>query len=232
MSVHSDCGPGPEPMSLVLVDDSVLFRQGLAGLLTAAGQRVVAELANADALPAVMAQAQPNVVVMDVRMPPTHTDEGIAAAQMLRAEFPKVGVLVLSTYAEPEWARRLMANGAAGLGYLLKDRVDDVPTLIAGIRRVSAGGTAIDPEIVAHLLSRSAHPPSDMDSLSPRELETLALMAEGLSNAGIGAKLYLSSRTVEAHIASIFDKLPLQHRDASMNRRVLAVLAYLSQRDA
>lgn len=224
--------PDGESLTVVLVDDSALFRQGLAGLLFAAGLQVVAELGNVDALPAVMARLQPNVVLMDVRMPPTHTDEGIAAAQMLRDQFPKVGVLVLSTYAEAEWARRLLANGASGLGYLLKDRVDDVPTLIAAIRRVSAGGTAIDPEIVAHLLRRSTQQPSAMDRLSPRELETLALMAEGLSNTGIGAQLYLSSRTVEAHIASIFDKLPLQHRDTATNRRVLAVLAYLHERES
>lgn len=224
--------PAGEALRIVIVDDSSLFRQGLASLLTAAGLEVAAELGSTDALSAVMTRARPDVVLLDVRMPPTHTDEGIAAALALREGFPDTGVLVLSTYAEVEWARRLLANGASGIGYLLKDRVDDVPTLIAAIRRVAAGGTAIDAEVVSNLLIRNAQRPSAMDSLSPRELETLALMAEGLSNAGIGAKLFLSARTVEAHIASIFDKLPLQHRDSSTNRRVLAVLAYLNDRES
>lgn len=218
---------GALPLRVVLVDDSSLFRQGLAGLLTAAGLEIVGQLGGADALPALIRQVRPHAVVLDVRMPPTHTDEGIVTAQGIRREWPHVGVLVLSTYAEAEWARRLLQDGAAGLGYLLKDRVNDVPSLIDAIARVAQGGTAVDADIVSQLITGSHGRSSALGSLSERELEVLALMAQGKSNAGIGRQLHLSPRTVEAHVAAVFTKLPLQGHDTTVNRRVLAVLAYL-----
>jgi len=216
-------------MRAVLVDDSSLFRHGLAGLLTAAGIEVVAELSDAEALPAVVHGQRPDVVLLDVRMPPTHTDEGINAAIAVRAQAPEVGVLVLSTYAEGAWARRLFEHGATGLGYLLKDRVDDVVTLVDALRRVAEGGTAVDPEVVGSLLSRGERTSSALNGLSPREREVLRLMAEGMSNGGIGQKLFLSARTVETHVTAIFDKLPLHDADHATNRRVLAVLTYLDE---
>jgi DNA-binding NarL/FixJ family response regulator len=215
------------PLRVILIDDSVLFRQGLAGLLTAAGLEVVGELGTPEPLPALMDHVRADVIVLDVRMPPTHTDEGIATAQLIRQQWPDMGVLVLSTYAKAEWAGRLLQGGATGLGYLLKDRVNDVPALIDAIARVADGGTAVDPEIVAQLLAANHRRPSALSNLTERERDVLALMAEGLSNAGIGRQLHLSPRTVEAHVAAVFAKLPLHGHDASLNRRVLAVLAYL-----
>jgi DNA-binding NarL/FixJ family response regulator len=216
----------PLPLRVVLVDDSALFRQGLAGLLTAVGITVVGQLARLESLPALLRESHPDVVVLDVRLPPSHTDEGIVAAQSVRRNWPGVGVLVLSTYAEPEWGRRLLRDGAAGLGYLLKDRVNDVPTLAEGIARVAAGGTAVDPDIVSALMTRHEGSTA-LACLTDREREVLGLMAEGRSNAGIGRRLHLSPRTVEAHVASVFGKLPLHEHDSNLNRRVLAVLAYL-----
>ena len=215
-------------MKAVLVDDSVLFRQGLAGLLGAAGISVVADLGDAGPLKAVVAQHHPDVVVMDIRMPPTHTDEGIRAALSLREDFPDTGVLVLSTYAEGPWARDLFAEGGDGLGYLLKDRVDNVMSLIDALERVSRGGTVVDPDVVSRLLDSSARTPA-LANLTNREREVLSLMAEGRSNIGIGEALHLSSRTVETYIASIFTKLPLDAEDNHLNRRVLAVLSFLDQ---
>ena len=223
----SGAAAGGRRLQVILVDDSSLFRQGLAGLLTAAGIEVVGQLAGPEPLPALLRAARPDVVVLDVRMPPTHTDEGIVTAQAIRRDWPTVGVLVLSTYAEAEWARRLLQDGAAGLGYLLKDRVNDVTTLVEGIARVAEGGTAVDPDIVSQLITGSHGPRSALSSLTDRELEVLGLMAEGMSNAGIGRQLHLSPRTVEAHVASVFGKLPLAGHDTTLNRRVLAVLTYL-----
>jgi DNA-binding NarL/FixJ family response regulator len=215
---------------VVLVDDSTLFREGLAGLLRRAGLLVVASLSSTSALPAVLEADRPDVVVLDVRMPPTHTDEGIQAAVQLRRTHPKVGVLVLSTYAEGIWANRLFVAGASGLGYLLKDRVDDVRSFIDAIARVRSGGTVVDPEVVARLVAVTSRR-SAVDALSERERAVLTLMAEGRSNAGIGEALFLSARTVEAHVASIFTKLPLKADDRGSNRRVLAVLTYLQEGD-
>lgn len=221
--------PSGRGMRAALVDDSSLFRHGLANLLTAAGIEVVAELSDAEALPAVVHGHRPDVVLLDVRMPPTHTDEGINAAIAVRAQAPDVGVLVLSTYAEGVWARRLFEHGATGLGYLLKDRVDDVVTLVDALRRVAGGGTAVDPQVVSGLLSRGERTSSALNGLSAREREVLALMAQGMSNGGIGQKLFLSPRTVETHVTAIFDKLPLRAADHATNRRVLAVLTYLDE---
>lgn len=214
-------------LSVALVDDSVLFRQGLAGLLSAAGLRVVAELGDEELLDQVLAEQRPDVVILDVRMPPTHTDEGIRLAAHVRQNWPGTGVLVLSTYTEGLWANQLFENGSHGIGYLIKDRVDDVPALVAAIRRVAADGTVVDPEVVSRLLALNQRR-SSLAGLTDRERDVLRLMAEGRSNVGIGRELYLSPRTVEAHIAAVFTKLPLDAEDNTVNRRVLAVLAYLN----
>jgi DNA-binding NarL/FixJ family response regulator len=217
------------PLRVVLVDDSSLFRKGLAALLDAAGLKVVAELGDAVLLPDAIWQHTPHAVVLDARMPPSHTDEGIRAALQVRKEFPGVGVLVLSTYAEGTWANQLFSAGATGLGYLLKDRVNDTTALTDAIRTVSTGGAAVDPEVVERLLAVTNHR-SVLDALSERERAVLCLMAQGRSNAGIGRSLHLSPRTVETYVASIFVKLPLDTDDSATNRRVLAVLAYLQDR--
>ena len=224
----SDTGTstGPTSTRVAVVDDSTLFRDGLATLLGLAGFAVVARLGSPAGLPAVLRAETPHVVVMDVRMPPTHTDEGIRAALATRAGHPDVGVLVLSTYAEGVWARRLFAEGSSRLGYLLKDRVDDVATLVGAIDRVRAGGTVVDPEVVDRLLAISRRQES-LAALTSREEEVLRLMATGRSNEGIGRALHLSPRTVEAHIAAVFTKLALPADDNTSNRRVLAALAYL-----
>jgi DNA-binding NarL/FixJ family response regulator len=159
-------------------------------------------------------------------MPPTHTDEGIDAAIRLRERFPGLGVLVLSTYAESEWVARLLSGGADRLGYLLKDRVDNVDTLVAAMRRVAAGGTAVDPEVVARLLAARSRPDGPLARLTPRERDVLGLMAEGLSNVGIGRRMHLAPKTVEAHVAHIFTTLGL-HTDDDSNRRVRAVVTLL-----
>jgi DNA-binding NarL/FixJ family response regulator len=215
-----------EPLTAVVADDSALFRSGLVGLLRTAGVDVLAEAADADRLERAVVVCDPAVALVDVRMPPTHTDEGIAAAIRLRERFPGLGVLVLSTYAESEWVARLLAGGADRLGYLLKDRVDNVQTLVAAMRRVAAGGTAVDAEVVARLLAARAQSDGPLAQLTPRERAVLGLMAEGLSNVGIGRRMHLSPKTVEAHVAHIFTTLGL-HTDDDSNRRVRAVVTLL-----
>jgi len=212
-------------LRVVLADDSALFRDGLAALLTAAGVEVVAAAGDVPGARAAAAEHRPDVVVLDVRMPPTHTDEGIRAAVELHEEFPALGVLVLSTYAESEWVSRLLAGGADRLGYLMKDRVDDVRALVEALRRVAGGGTAVDPELVSKLV-RARVRGGALDRLTAREREVLALMAEGMSNAGIGRRLFLAPKTVEAHVARIFLALDLE-ADSDGNRRVRAVITFL-----
>jgi len=216
------------PLGVVLVDDSTLFRRGLAALLTAAKLQVLAELADPSALPAVIRSQSPGAVVLDARMPPTHTDEGIRAALQVRRDFPHVGVLVLSTYAEGTWANQLFSTGAKGMGYLLKDRVDDTSVLIEAIHTVSGGGSVVDPEVVQRLIALTNHR-SSLGKLSERERDVLTLMAQGRSNVGIGRDLHVSPRTVEAYIAAIFAKLPITDDDRAANRRVLAVLTFLQE---
>ena len=218
--------PAPGQLTAVVADDSVLFRSGLVGLLRAAGVGVLAEAGDAVALVRAVAAAAPSVALVDVRMPPTHTDEGIEAAIRLRERFPALGVLVLSTYAESEWVARLLAGGADRLGYLLKDRVDNVETLVAGMRRVAAGGTAVDPEVVARLLASRSRADGPLARLTARERDVLGLMAQGLSNVGIGRRLHLAPKTVEAHVAHIFTTLGLLTDDGT-NRRVRAVVTLL-----
>ena len=211
---------------VVLADDSVLLREGIARLLDEAGIDVVAQAGDGTELLKAVRQHRPDVAIVDIRMPPTHTDEGLKAAEAIRDEFgTSVGILVLSQYVETTFALRLVADGAGGVGYLLKDRVDDLDDFSDAVRRIAKGGSVIDPEVVAQLVGRRrAKVP--LDDLTEREREVLALMAEGRSNQAICDRLFLAPKTVEAHIANIFSKLELQPA-ADDHRRVLAVIAYL-----
>jgi DNA-binding NarL/FixJ family response regulator len=212
-------------MQVMIADDAVLFREGLARVLQAAGIGVTAQVGDGEQLIARVRADPPDAVVVDIRMPPTHTHEGLDAAQRIRAEHPEVGVLVLSQYVEPHHAIQLLQDGASGVGYLLKDRVADVKEVVEAVQRVAAGGSVIDPEVVAQLVSRRrTHDP--IQELSERERQVLALMAEGRSNQAIGERLFLSPKTVEAHVHSIFTRLDL-HPAPDDHRRVLAVLAFL-----
>ncbi len=210
-------------MRVVIAEDAAMMREGLTRLLTERGHEVCAAIADGEALLAAVAQHRPDVAVVDIRMPPTHTDEGLRAALELRDRYPGTGVLVFSQYIETRYASELLAGGAAGVGYLLKDRVADVAEFADALARVSAGGTALDPEVVSQLLA--ARQPG-VAALTPREREVLTLMAEGRSNAGISRALVLSTGAVEKHVASIFGKLGLPPSEND-NRRVLAVLRYL-----
>jgi DNA-binding NarL/FixJ family response regulator len=210
-------------MRVVIAEDAAMMREGLTRLLTDRGHEVCAAVSDGAALLAAVARHRPDVTVVDIRMPPTHTDEGLRAALELRDRYPGTGVLVFSQYIETRYASELLAGGAAGVGYLLKDRVADVAEFADSLTRVAAGGTALDPEVVSQLLAASR---SDVAALSPREREVLTLMAEGRSNAGIGRTLVLSIGAVEKHVASIFGKLGLP-ASGNDNRRVLAVLHYL-----
>jgi len=211
----------------VIAEDSVLLREGLATLLSDAGFEVIAQVGDADDLMLKVRSYKPDVVIADVRMPPTQTDEGAVAAAAIRAEHPEIGVLLLSQGVELTHAMRLFSEHPDGFGYLLKDRVVDVDDFLDAVRRVGKGGTAVDPEVVARLLGRrGAGDP--VDELTGRERSVLELMAEGRSNQGIGKKLFLSPKTVETHIHAIFRKLGLATA-ADDHRRVLAVLAFLSR---
>ena len=212
-------------MRVVIADDAVLFREGLTRVLQAAGIDVAAQVGDAEQLIARVRADPPEAVVVDIRMPPTHTREGLEAATRIRADHPQVGVLVLSQYVEPHHAVQLLQDGAGGVGYLLKDRVADVNEVVDAVRRVAAGGSVIDPEVVAQLVGRRrTHDP--IQELSERERQVLALMAEGRSNQAIGERLFLSPKTVEAHVHSIFTRLDLVATPDD-HRRVLAVLAFL-----
>lgn len=212
-------------MRVIVADDSLLFREGLVRLLSEHDFDVVAQTDNAHDLLRRVGGLQPDVAIVDIRMPPSFTDEGLLAAEQIGARHPGVGVVVLSQYVESGYAVRLLANGSGGRGYLLKDQIGDLESFADAIRRVGTGGSVIDPDVVARLVDRE-HRPGPLDELSKRELEILALMAEGRSNAGICERLVLSHRTIESHSRTIFRKLGL---DAATddNRRVLAVLTYL-----
>ena len=212
-------------MRIVIAEDAVLLRAGLTRLLDDAGEEVVAAVGDPVALFDVLARQQPDLAILDVRMPPTFTDEGIRAAVRIREEHPAVAVLVLSQYVEKEYATELLAGNTESVGYLLKDRVADVSDFIEAVRRVGTGGTALDPEVVAQLLARSRRR-DPLESLTEREREVLSLMAEGRSNGAIATELVVSDGAVEKHVRNIFTKLDLPP-DASDHRRVLAVLRYL-----
>lgn len=210
-------------MRVVLAEDLYLLREGLSRLLAAHDFDVVASVESGPELTRALTELRPDVAIVDVRLPPTFTDEGLQAALAARRAIPGLPVLVLSQHVEQLYARELLADGAGGVGYLLKDRVFNADQFVEAVRRVAAGGTAMDPEVIAKLLTRTAPP---VARLTPREREVLALMAEGRSNAAIAQRLFLSESAVGKHIASIFGKLDLAPSDDD-NRRVLAVLAYL-----
>jgi DNA-binding NarL/FixJ family response regulator len=212
-------------MRVVLAEDSALFREGVARLLAEAGIDVVGQVADADALRDAVARLAPDVVIVDIRMPPTHTNEGLVAALRIRHEHPRTGVLVLSHYVETLHATKLIAERADGVGYLLKDRVADTGEFIDAVRRVAGGGSAIDPEVVSQLLSRRRLQRT-VEELTDREMEVLSLMAQGLSNSAISQRLVVTPKTVESHVSNILGKLELPP-DPGTDRRVAAVLHYL-----
>ncbi|MER6945842.1 response regulator transcription factor [Nonomuraea sp. NPDC000554] len=212
-------------MRLILADDSVLLREGLIRLLDDAGHEVVAAVGDAPALLDAVAAHRPDVAVVDVRMPPTYTNEGLRAALEIRERWTGVGVLVLSQYVEKTYAATLLAGKTEGLGYLLKDRVSEVADFLESLERVRAGGTVFDPEVVRQLLARTTHA-DPLSRLSPRETEVLRHLAQGFVNAAIADRLHVSLSTVEKHVNAVMDKLDLP-RDPSYSRRVLAILRYL-----
>jgi DNA-binding NarL/FixJ family response regulator len=212
-------------MRVALAEDSVLLREGLARLLGDAGFDVLARCRDADELRAALRVEVPDIVIVDIRLPPTHTDEGLRAAIELRSAYPGIGVLVLSQYVEIGLAMQLLADSADGVGYLLKDRIADVPEFIGALRRVANGGSAVDPTIVSTLLSRRRRD-DPLGRLTPREREVLELMATGTSNQGIADRLVITLRAVEKYVSSIFGKLGLP-ATGSESRRVLAVLLFL-----
>ncbi len=214
-------------MRVVIAEDLFLLRDGLTRMLEAHGLQVTAAVDNGADLLAAITAGKPDVAIVDVRLPPTFTDEGLRAALAARAELPGLPVLVLSQYVEQLYARELLADGTGGIGYLLKDRVLDSAQFMDAIRRVAGGGTAMDPEVIARLLDRNSGDGA-VATLSPREREVLGLMAEGRSNAAIAQQLVITERAVAKHTASIFIRLGLQPSDDN-NRRVLAVLAYLGR---
>jgi DNA-binding NarL/FixJ family response regulator len=216
---------GAEPIRVVLADDSVLFREGVARILSDNAFDVVGQAGDSAELLDEVGRARPDVVITDIRMPPTHTNEGLLAAQKIRAEHPRIGVLVLSQYVHTRHAVTLLTESPGRVGYLLKDRVADIADFVDSVRRIAHGGASIDPEIVAQLL-RHRGGSGPLGALTERESEILGLMAEGHSNQAISDRLYLSSKTIETHVGSIFSKLGLPPATDG-HRRVLAVLMYL-----
>jgi DNA-binding NarL/FixJ family response regulator len=211
-------------MRVVIGEDSTLFREGLAHLLADAGHEIVAKAADAPSLEAAVHEARPDLAVIDIRMPPDHTDDGARVARLLREAYPDLGILLLSQHVETRHSVDLVSRG--GFGYLLKDRVLDVDDFLDALTRVAGGGSALDPEVVGRLLRPRSHE-SGLDQLTAREREVIALMAEGRTNVGIARRLYLSERTVETHVTSILQKLRLPNGDDD-HRRVLCVVAYLA----
>ena len=215
-------------MRIVIGEDSVLFREGLARLLVDAGHDVVAKAPDATALLAAVRAHRPDLAIVDIRMPPDHTDDGARAARQLREDFPELAIVLLSQHLEAHHSVELAAAGR--FGYLLKDRVFDVDDFLDALRRVAAGGTALDPEVVARLIGPGRRD-DPLKALTPRERDVLALMAEGRTNMGVARKLWLTDRTVETHVGSILAKLGINDSDED-HRRVLVVLTYLGQRNA
>jgi DNA-binding NarL/FixJ family response regulator len=217
--------PPQKALRIVVAEDAALLREGLVRILERAGHEVVAAVADAAALLTYAGNCRPDLVVTDIRMPPTHTDEGLRAARKIRADHPGTGVLVLSQYVEEAYALDLLSESTERTGYLLKDRVGDIDTFTDAVRRVAGGGSALDPEVVALLLGRRRRE-DPLDALTAREREVLGLMAEGRSNAAIAEALVVTERAVEKHVTSIFSKLNLTPT-VEDHRRVLAVLAYM-----
>ena len=213
-------------MRVVIADDSVLLREGVSRLLAEAGFEVVGQAGEVDELLREVAEKEPDVAIVDIRMPPTHTDEGLRAARELRRGHPSLGVLVLSQYVRPSYAFELLAEDARGVGYLLKDRVSDLRELSDAVRRVGEGGSVLDPSVVSQLVGRRRQGHDPIDDLTERERQVLALMAEGRSNRAIAERLVITDRTVEKHVRSILGKLHIAGSPDD-HRRVLAVLAYL-----
>jgi DNA-binding NarL/FixJ family response regulator len=212
-------------MRIVIAEDAAVIRAGLAEILTDRGHEIVAAVGDGEALKDAVAAHQPDVAIVDVRMPPSHTDEGLRAAIAIRRDHPGTGILVFSQYIETRYAADLLATRPGGVGYLLKDRVANVAEFTDAISRIAAGGTALDPEVVSGLLNASRHA-STLGTLTAREHDVLALMAEGRSNSAVADRIAVSERAVEKHISNIFTKLGLPPSDSD-HRRVLAVLAYL-----
>ena len=222
----TDTDPAALPLRVVIADDSVLLREGVARILEDGGFEIVGRCGTASDLMLKVRSYDPDVAIVDIRMPPTHTDEGLRAAHEIREQHPRTAVLVLSQYVESGYALELLAGSAEGVGYLLKDRVSDVHDFTAAVRRVAGGGTALDPEVVSRLVGRRRGT-GPLDELTLRERDVLELVAEGRSNQAIAGQLVISERAVEKHVTSIFGKLNLPPA-AEDHRRVLAVLAYLN----
>jgi DNA-binding NarL/FixJ family response regulator len=223
--VTPEVGPVTDPLTVVIAEDSTLLREGLTRILTEAGLEVIAAYDNADDVLRRVRVTAPTIAILDIRLPPTHTDEGMQAALQLRRHHPGVAVLVLSQYVELALALQLLSDSAEGVGYLLKDRISDVADFLDAVRRVAAGGSAIDPQIV-HTLLRRRREDDPLDRLTQRERQVLELMATGASNAGIAQQLVITLRAVEKYVSSVFDKLGLPSTGTE-SRRVLAVLLYL-----
>jgi DNA-binding NarL/FixJ family response regulator len=213
-------------MRVLIADDSLLIRDGLASLLRESGIEVVAQTDSVDGLLPKVGSHRPDVAIIDIRMPPTHTDEGLRAAAEIRRRYPEVGILILSQHVEVGVATRLLAESPAGIGYLLKDRVTDFEDFTAALGQVARGGSVLDPKVVSQLLARAGGADDPLSGLTPREREVIALVAEGRSNKGIGQRLFITERAVQKHVTSIFTKLGLPPSDDD-HRRILAVLAYV-----
>jgi DNA-binding NarL/FixJ family response regulator len=213
-----------DPLRVVVAEDSVLLREGIVRLLSEAGLEIVGQAGDAEDLLRKVRAHKPDVAVTDIRMPPGDADDGLAAAQTIRTEFPDIGVLVLSQYVDQHYALRLLADGAEGVGYMLKDRVSEVGRFVEAVQRVADGGSALDPEVVAQMVGRRQDAP--LETLTPREREVMELIAQGLSNKAICAELVVTERAVERHVTSILSKLSIP-ATGQEHRRVLAVLAYL-----
>jgi DNA-binding NarL/FixJ family response regulator len=214
-------------MRVVLADDAVILREGLARLLQEAGFEVAGMAVDGDELLELVRRSQPEVVIVDIRMPPTHTDEGLRAAKTIRQKWPAIGILVLSQHVNARYAIELLSGGTDGVGYLLKERVTDLAELATSVNRVGQGGSVLDPEVVAQLIGRPRHARDPLERLTEREREVLALMAEGRTNKAIAERLFVSEHTVEKHVKSIFATLELS-QSPDDHRRVLAVLTYLN----
>ena len=214
-------------MRVVIADDAVLLREGAARLLTEAGHDVLAQAGDAPDLLRKVRAHRPDVAIVDVRMPPDHADDGLRAALTIRNELPAVGILLLSQYVEDRYLGQLLSHGAEGVGYLLKERVAEIERLTDAVKRIASGGSVLDPQVISRMLARSRER-GPLDALSGREREVLALMAEGRTNRAIAERMFLSERSVERHVASIFATLDLPDTDSD-HRRVLAVLAYLRE---